>query len=55
MDDIALFIYAYLVRRFWVQVMAKGRKEDEIFTLSFFNANLNIAKHQKSDHPEEKQ
>lgn len=47
MDDIALFIFGYLVRRFWVDVSAKGSKEDGIWTVSLFNANLNIVKRQK--------
>jgi hypothetical protein len=47
MDDIALFIFGYLVRRFWVEVSKQGSKEDEIWTVSFFNTNLNIVKRQK--------
>lgn len=47
MDDIALFIFGYLVRRFWTQVSKQKSKEDEIWTVSFFSANLNIVKRQK--------
>lgn len=46
MDDIALFIYGYLVRRFWSKAVARGRQEDEIWVVSFFNMNLNIVKRQ---------
>ena len=44
MDDIALFVFGYLVRRFWTQVSKQKSKEDEIWTVSFFSANLNIVK-----------
>jgi hypothetical protein len=47
MDNIALFVFGYLVRRFWVEVFAQGSKEDEIWAVSLFNANLNIVKRQK--------
>lgn len=46
-DDISLFIYGFLVRRFWVMAVALEREEDEIWTVSFFNLNLNIVKRQK--------
>lgn len=46
MDDIALFTFGYLVRRFWVGVTSQGYQEDEIWVVSFFNTNLNIVKRQ---------
>ena len=46
-DDIALFIFGYLIRKFWVEISKQGYKEDEIWVASFFNVNLNIVKQQK--------
>jgi hypothetical protein len=43
-DDISLFIFGYLVKRFWKEVISRGRREDEIWVISWFNANLNIVK-----------
>jgi hypothetical protein len=41
-DDCALFIFAYLVRRFWEEVLRVQRREDQIWVTSFFNLNINI-------------
>ena len=41
-DDCALFGFGYLVRNFWNEVLATGRREDEIWITSFFNLNINI-------------
>jgi hypothetical protein len=43
-DDINLFIFGYLVKAFWQQVIARGSEEDEIWVVSLFNVNLNIVK-----------
>lgn len=43
-DDVGLFIFGYLVRKFWIKVRELKRREDEIWTVSYFNANLNIVK-----------
>jgi hypothetical protein len=41
-DDTGLFVFAYLNRRFWVNVTESPHQEDEIWTPNFFNMNLNI-------------
>lgn len=41
-DDCALFIFGYLVRRFWTQVVERQLSEDQIWVTSFFNLNINI-------------
>lgn len=50
-DDINLFIFGYLVRRFWKEVVSlhvrEQDKEEELWVASFFNLNLNIVKLQK--------
>jgi len=43
-DDTGLFVFGYLVRRFWVEVLKQKRTEEEIWTVSWFNANLNMVK-----------
>lgn len=43
-DDCALFIFGYLVRKFAEQVLATQRQEDQIWVTSFFNLTLNIVK-----------
>ena len=48
-DDINLFIFGYLVRRFWEEAVAQELKEDEIWVASFFNLNLNIVKRLKEE------
>lgn len=45
-DDTGLFVFGYLVRRFWMQAIAGGRREDEIWVANFFSMNLNIVKRQ---------
>lgn len=45
-DDTGLFVFGYLVRRFWMNAVAAGRREDEIWVTNFFNMNLNIVKRQ---------
>jgi hypothetical protein len=45
-DDIGLFIFGYLVRHFWKEVIACNAEEDEIWVTSFFNLNLNIVRRQ---------
>jgi len=41
-DDTGLFIFGFLVRRFWGEVLRLGRREDEIWITSFFNLNINV-------------
>ena len=41
-DDCVLFTFGYLARRFWKRVAKVGRREDEIWVTSFFNAGINV-------------
>ncbi len=41
-DDCVLFTFGYLARRFWRRVAKVGRREDEIWVTSFFNAGINV-------------
>ncbi|MDO8530228.1 MAG: hypothetical protein Q7S10_02370 [bacterium] len=41
-DDRALFVFGYLVRKFWQQVVAENLKEDEIWVTTFFDMGLNV-------------
>ncbi len=41
-DDCVLFTFGYLARRFWKKVAEVGRREDEIWITSFFNAGINV-------------
>ncbi|MFH1354072.1 MAG: hypothetical protein ABIH36_02190 [bacterium] len=43
-DDCVLFTFGYLTRRFWRRVAEVGRREDEIWVTSFFNAGINVLK-----------
>jgi hypothetical protein len=43
-DDTGLFVFGYLVRRFWREVLEQQMNEEEIWTVSWFNVNLNIVK-----------
>lgn len=42
-DDVGLFIFAFLVRNFAEGVREIGHKEDEIWVVNWFNVNLNVA------------
>ncbi len=43
-DDYWLFVFGYLVRNFWKTVLAKGRREDQIWVTSLSNLSVNIVK-----------
>lgn len=43
-DDCALFIFGYLVRIFWKEVLAGKIREEEIWITSFFNLTVNVVK-----------
>ena len=47
-DDTGLFIFGYLVRRFWTEVLRLGSREDEIWVTSFFNLNINVVERTES-------
>ncbi|MDP3735539.1 MAG: hypothetical protein Q8R39_03880 [bacterium] len=40
-DDCALLVFGFLVRRFWREVVRRGTREDEIWVTSFFNLGVN--------------
>ena len=44
-DDGALFIFGYLVRQFWEQVLKEGLSEEEIWITSLFTMNVNVIKY----------
>ncbi len=48
-DDVNLFIFGYLVRRFWEEALLCGTKEEELWVTSFFTLNLNIVKQQQEE------
>lgn len=41
-DDCALFIFGYLVRQFSENVIVENLREEEIWTVSFFNMTVNV-------------
>ena len=41
-DDCCLFLFGYLVRKFWQNVVAKQEYEEEIWATSLFSMNLNV-------------
>jgi len=43
-DDAGLFVFGYLVRRFWKEVLVQALEEEEIWVVNWFNVNLNIVK-----------
>ncbi|RJQ36867.1 hypothetical protein C4552_03195 [Candidatus Parcubacteria bacterium] len=43
-DDTGLFVFGYLIRRFWQVVVTRQLREEEIWAVSFWNAHLNIVK-----------
>lgn len=47
-DDTGLFIFGYLVRRFWKSVIAEKGKEEEIWVTSFFNLGINVVQQIKA-------
>ena len=49
MNDCALFVFGYLVRRFTESVLAEKMLEEEIWVTSFFNLTLNVV--QRSTEP----
>lgn len=50
-DDCALFVFGYLVRKFWKQVVKRRSREDEIWVTSFLNLDINAVKPEKSVPP----
>ena len=44
LDDREIFIFCYLVRNFWEEVVAQGMREDEIWVTSLFDLVLNVVK-----------
>ena len=43
-DDTGMFVFCFLVRKFWENVIATKSREVEIWTANFFNMNLNIVR-----------
>ncbi len=43
-DDRALFVFAYLVRKFWQRVVTEKMREDEIWVTGLFDVVLNVVK-----------
>lgn len=43
-DDTGMFVFCFVVRKFWQNVIQTNSKEVEIWTANFFNMNLNIVK-----------
>ena len=43
-DDCALFTFGYLVRKFAENVLAEGKREEQIWVTSFFTLGVNIVK-----------
>ena len=43
-DDREIFVFAYLVRKFWENVVKKGMREDEIWVASLFDLVINVVK-----------
>lgn len=41
-DDCCLFLFAYLVRKFWENVIAEEMYEEEIWVTNLFTMNLNV-------------
>ena len=46
-EDTALFLFGYLVRKFSRKVLEKGRVEDEIWVTSFFDLQVNVVQKPK--------
>jgi len=49
LDDREIFIFCYLVRNFWQQVVKEEMREDEIWVTSLFDLVLNVVKPTKPD------
>lgn len=47
LDDRALFVFGYLIRNFWKQVVEEKLKEDEIWITGFFDLVVNVVKEHK--------
>lgn len=43
-DDRALLVFGYLVRNFWKEVIAQGRREEEIWVANIYNVHVNVVK-----------
>jgi hypothetical protein len=43
-DDTGMFVFGFLIRKFWEHVIQSKSREVEIWTANFFNMNLNIVK-----------
>lgn len=50
-DDCALFVFGYLVRKFWKEVVKQRSREDEIWVTSFLNLDINAVKPGKIKQP----
>ncbi|MDP3734978.1 MAG: hypothetical protein Q8R39_00955 [bacterium] len=48
-DDTGMFVFCFLIRKFWENVIATKSREVEIWTANFFNMNLNIVKETRSE------
>lgn len=46
-DDRALFVFGYLVRKFWEQVVKEKTREDQIWVTNFFDMSLNVVEKTK--------
>lgn len=44
LDDREIFVFCYLVRKFWEKVVKEGMREDEIWATSLFDLVLNVVK-----------
>jgi hypothetical protein len=48
-DDCAMYLFGYLIRRFQHEIEEKRFHEDEIWAASFFNLGLNVVKQEGDD------
>lgn len=44
LDNREIFVFCYLVRNFWKEVVREGMREDEIWVTSLFDLVLNVVK-----------
>ena len=46
-DDCALYLFGFLIRKFWVSIGEEHFQEDEIWAGSFFNLGLNVVRQER--------
>ncbi len=47
----AIFVFGYLVRKFWKEVIKRRSLEDEIWVTSFVNLDINAVKPERVEPP----